>query len=154
MSAPELDDLADAITAVASARKRIALAVLLRETALNVLILTRIASNRIGDKLRREDIESAADHLVAQLRHAAWDLPPQIPIASPSPPEPRTPPPVPPMRETHATRETQAPPETRAAYETQIPQETRADRPIRASREVPDSGPHSPPLAGGDFTPG
>lgn len=91
MSAPELDNLADAITAVASARKRITLSDLLRETALNILILTRIASNRVGDKHRREDIESAADHLVAQLRHAAWDLP-TLPMASPSPPDPSPPP--------------------------------------------------------------
>lgn len=92
MSAPELDNLADAITAVASARKRIPVPELLRETALNVQILTRIASNRLQDKLRREDIESAADHLVAQLRHAAWELPPP-PIVSPSPPAPSLSPP-------------------------------------------------------------
>nr|BFF24131.1 hypothetical protein GCM10025732_20960 [Glycomyces mayteni] len=48
---------------------------LLRETALNILILSRIASNRLPDKLRKEDIETAADHLVTQLRHAAWELP-------------------------------------------------------------------------------
>jgi hypothetical protein len=95
MPAPELDDLADAITAVASARKRIPIPDLLRETALNILILTRIASNRIGDKLRREDIESAADHLVTQLRHAAWDLPAPTASAPPSPPEPCPPPPTP-----------------------------------------------------------
>jgi hypothetical protein len=94
MPAPELDNLADAITAVASARKRIPIPDLLRETALNILILTRIASNRIGDKLRREDIESAADHLVTQLRHAAWDLPAPA-SAEPSPPEPCPPPPTP-----------------------------------------------------------
>lgn len=98
MAAPELDDLADAITAVAGARKRIAPTDLLRETALNVLILTRVASNRLDDKFRRDDIESAADHLATQLRHAAWELPPPS-IASPSPPDPSPPaPPSPPPR--------------------------------------------------------
>ncbi|MCC3762241.1 hypothetical protein K3N28_04040 [Glycomyces sp. TRM65418] len=93
MSAPELDHLADAITAVAGARKRIPVPDLLRETALNVQILSRIATNRLDDRLRREDIESAADHLVAQLRHAAWELPAPPPAASPSPPDPAPPPP-------------------------------------------------------------
>lgn len=93
MSTPELDDLADAITAVSGARKRIALTDLLRETALNILILSRIASNRLGDKLRREDIEAAADHLAAQLRDAAWELPPPIPQGAISPPDPARPPP-------------------------------------------------------------
>jgi hypothetical protein len=103
MSAPELDDLADAITAVAGARSRIALTDLLRETALNVLILTRVASNRLGDKFHREDIESAADHLATRLRHAAWELPPPS-VASPSPPDPCPPPaPPPPLRLPPAT---------------------------------------------------
>lgn len=74
-SAEVLDDLANAISALASARKTIALKHLLRETALNVLILSRIASNRLDDRLRRKEIESAADHLVTQLRHASWELP-------------------------------------------------------------------------------
>lgn len=73
---PELDRLADAITALAGVRHRIPLNHLLRETALNVLILTRIASNRLPDQLRKEELEVAADHLVTQLRHAAWELPP------------------------------------------------------------------------------
>jgi hypothetical protein len=98
MSAPELEHLADSITALAGARKRIPLNHLLRETALNILILARIASNRLDDRLRREDIESAADHLVAQLRHAAWELPAPPEIAPPSPPDPAPPPALPPAR--------------------------------------------------------
>ncbi|MFG3342388.1 hypothetical protein [Glycomyces sp. NPDC048151] len=74
-SAGVLDDLANAITALASARKTIELKHLLRETALNVLILSRIASNRLPDRMRREEIESATDHLITQLRHASWELP-------------------------------------------------------------------------------
>jgi len=96
MSAPELENLAESITALAGARKRIPLNHLLRETALNILILSRIASNRLDDRLRREEIESAADHLVTQLRHAAWELPPPPLIASPSPPDPSPPPAAPP----------------------------------------------------------
>ncbi|WP_205327935.1 hypothetical protein [Glycomyces sp. YM15] len=95
MSAPELENLADSITALAGARKRIPLNHLLRETALNILILARMASNRLEDRLRREEIESATDHLVTQLRHAAWELPPPQPIAPPSPPD-SSPPPSPP----------------------------------------------------------
>jgi hypothetical protein len=98
MSAPELEHLADSITALAGARKRIPLNHLLRETALNILILARIASNRLDDRLRREDIESAADHLVAQLRHAAWELPAPPEVAPPSPPDPAPPPSLPPAR--------------------------------------------------------
>jgi hypothetical protein len=94
MPAPELENLADSITALAGARKRIPLNHLLRETALNILILARMASNRLDDRLRREEIETATDHLVTQLRHAAWELPP-LPIAPPSPPDP-SPPPSPP----------------------------------------------------------
>lgn len=79
-----LEDLADAITALASARKRIQMDRLLRETALNILILGRIASNRLDDRLRREAIESATDHLVTLLRNTAWNLPVQT--ASDTPP--------------------------------------------------------------------
>jgi len=75
MGFQELDRLADDITALAGARKRIPVQLLLRETALNILILTRIASNRIEDHQRREDIEAAGDALVEQLRRAAWELP-------------------------------------------------------------------------------
>ncbi|SDK68457.1 hypothetical protein SAMN05216298_1160 [Glycomyces sambucus] len=92
MSAPELDHLADSITALAGARNRIPLHTLLRETALNVLILSRIASNRLPDKLRKEDIETAADNLITQLRHAAWELPPPTPEISPPDPAPAPPP--------------------------------------------------------------
>lgn len=96
MSAPELENLAESITALAGARKRIPLNHLLRETALNILILARIASNRLDDRFRREEIESAADHLVTRIRHAAWELPEPPLIAPPSPPDPSTPPPTPP----------------------------------------------------------
>ncbi|RRS02111.1 hypothetical protein [Glycomyces terrestris] len=89
MPLPELEDLADAITALAGARNRVPLPTLLRETALNVLILSRIASNRLPDDLRKDDIESAADHLVTQLRHAAWELPPPATPRIPLPPRPR-----------------------------------------------------------------
>ncbi|SDD22113.1 hypothetical protein [Glycomyces harbinensis] len=72
---PELDRLAEAITAVAGIRERIPLTDLLREMALNILILARIASSRIADGRDREEIESATDHLVSGLRHAAWQHP-------------------------------------------------------------------------------
>ena len=72
---PEIEQLADAVTAFAGARKRIPLPTLLRETALNILIISRVASNRISDRDRREELESATDHLVTQLRHAEWELP-------------------------------------------------------------------------------
>jgi hypothetical protein len=72
-----LTDLADAITTLASARKRIPVKRLVQETALNLLILGRIASNRLDDRVRRDEIESATDHLVTLLRHAAWNLPVQ-----------------------------------------------------------------------------
>ncbi|THV31311.1 hypothetical protein [Glycomyces paridis] len=76
MTAPELDRLADAITALAGARPRPPLEALLRETALNILILARIGANRLEDRLGREEIETAADHLADTLRQAAWSLPP------------------------------------------------------------------------------
>ena len=71
----ELDELADAITAVADTRHRIPLDRLLRETALNVLILTRIATNRIDDNDRRDDIDATCDRLADLLRQAARRLP-------------------------------------------------------------------------------
>jgi hypothetical protein len=92
MSAPELENLAESITALAGARKRIPLNHLLRETALNIPILSRIASNRLDDRLRREEIETATDQLTTQFRHAAWELP-VPPIDAPSPPDPAPPPP-------------------------------------------------------------
>jgi hypothetical protein len=70
-----LDALADAITKLATVRAQIPIAKLLRESALNLLIISRIASNRLQDRLRSEEIEAAADHLVTQLRHAAWEIP-------------------------------------------------------------------------------
>jgi hypothetical protein len=79
---PELDRLADAVTAVAGVRERVPLPRLLRETALNILILARIASTRIEDLRTREELESATDHLVSGLRHAAWQSP-QPPPAGP-----------------------------------------------------------------------
>jgi hypothetical protein len=88
MEKPVFENLADAITTLAGARKRLPLNHLLSETALNILILSRIASNRLDDRLRREEIESATDHLVTLLRHAAWELP--ITPASATPPEPET----------------------------------------------------------------
>jgi hypothetical protein len=70
-----LDALADAITKLANVRAQVPTAKLLRESALNLLIISRIASNRLEDRLRREEIESATDHLITMLRHAAWELP-------------------------------------------------------------------------------
>jgi U3 small nucleolar ribonucleoprotein component len=87
MEFEELDRLADAITALSGARKRIPVHRLLRETALNVLILTRIASNRLDDHQRREDIEAAGDALVTQLRHAAWELPESPQQGTEAPPD-------------------------------------------------------------------
>lgn len=71
----ELDELADAVTAVADARHRIPLDRLLRETALNVLILTRIATNRIDDRDQRDETDAACDRLADLLRQAARSLP-------------------------------------------------------------------------------
>lgn len=71
----ELDRLADAITSVADARNEIPLDRLLSETALNILILTRIASNRIKDEDRRDDIHITCDRLVDLLRQAARRIP-------------------------------------------------------------------------------
>jgi hypothetical protein len=72
-----LDTLADAITALATARTRIPVAKLLRESALNLLIISRIASNRLPDQAERDQIEQVADQLVTKIRHSAWNLPPQ-----------------------------------------------------------------------------
>lgn len=70
-----LDALADAITALASARHGIPLDRLLRETALNVLILGRIASSLVGAPEDRERLEHRTDQLVTALRHLAWQRP-------------------------------------------------------------------------------
>lgn len=72
-----LDELADAITKLATVRAQIPLAKLLRESALNLLIISRIASNRLETWAEREEIEQAADILVTKLRHRAWSLPPE-----------------------------------------------------------------------------
>lgn len=74
-----LNELADAITKLASARHHIATAKLLRETALNVLILSRIASNLLERADDRERLEAVADQLITELRHHAWELPPAPP---------------------------------------------------------------------------
>ncbi len=71
----ELDELADAITAVAEVRHRIPLDRLLRETALNILILTRIATNRVEDDDQRDEMDAACDRLAELLRQAARRLP-------------------------------------------------------------------------------
>ncbi len=71
----ELDELADAITAVADARHRIPLDRLLSETALNILILSRIASNRLDDEDLRDGIDATCDRLAELLRRAARRLP-------------------------------------------------------------------------------
>ncbi len=71
---PELDHLADAIAAFAGVRARIPINQLLRETALNVLVLSRIASNRLTDPGQRASIEEASDELCARLRQAAWTI--------------------------------------------------------------------------------
>lgn len=66
-----LDALAEAITEVANARNRIPHDRFLNEIALSVLILTRIASNRLKDFERRDEIESACDMLVDLIRETA-----------------------------------------------------------------------------------
>ncbi len=71
----ELDELADAVTAVAEVRHRIPLDHLLRETALNILILTRVATNRIEDRDQRDEMDAACDRLTDLLRQAARSLP-------------------------------------------------------------------------------
>ncbi|WP_026924133.1 hypothetical protein [Glycomyces arizonensis] len=76
----ELDRLADAVIAVAGARHRIPLDRLLRETALNVLILTRIATNMIttgkpSNDNRTDEIDATCDRLADLLRQAARRLP-------------------------------------------------------------------------------
>lgn len=70
-----LDRLADAITAFASARTRLPLDRLERETALNILILARIVSNLQPDKDDREQLDRLTHELVTALRHLAWQHP-------------------------------------------------------------------------------
>ncbi|GAB3237104.1 hypothetical protein GCM10027447_36020 [Glycomyces halotolerans] len=72
----ELDELSDAVVALAGARDRIPLDQLLRETALNILILARIASGRLRDPTRQEAIDAACGKLIDLLRQAARELPP------------------------------------------------------------------------------
>jgi hypothetical protein len=79
-----LEELADAITKLASARTQIPTVQLLRESALNLLIISRIASNRLRDRAERDEIEQVADQLVTKVRHAAWSLPPEPASASPA----------------------------------------------------------------------
>jgi hypothetical protein len=79
-----LDELADAITKLATARTQIPTAKLLRESALNLLIISRIASNRLQDRAAREEVEQVADQLVTKVRHAAWNLPPEPAAGSPA----------------------------------------------------------------------
>jgi len=67
-----LGALENAITGLANARKAIATQRLLRETALNVLILSRIASNRLEHGSDKDRIEEIADQLTATLRRIAW----------------------------------------------------------------------------------
>ncbi|WP_199034799.1 hypothetical protein [Glycomyces salinus] len=66
-----LGQMADAVTGLASERHSIPIDGLLRETALNVLILSRIVSNRLDSPAGRERIERFADELVTELRSAA-----------------------------------------------------------------------------------
>jgi hypothetical protein len=75
-----LDALADAITKFAGFRTQIPTAKLLTESALNLLIISRIASNRLQDRAERDEIEQVADQLVTKIRHRAWSLPPE-PVA-------------------------------------------------------------------------
>jgi hypothetical protein len=77
MSAPDqvLDRLADAITALASERRTVSPGRLLSETALNVLILSRLAANGLDGLADRERIDDLASQLVAELRHEARRLP-------------------------------------------------------------------------------
>jgi hypothetical protein len=70
-----LDTLADAVTGLATARAKIPLQRLLRETALNVLILSRIASNRLGHGTDKDELEELADRLTTALRRIAWSQP-------------------------------------------------------------------------------
>lgn len=63
-----LGQMADAVTGLASERHSIPIDVLLRETAFNVFILSRIVSNRLDSPAGRERIERFADELVTELR--------------------------------------------------------------------------------------
>lgn len=71
MEHPELEALADAITAVANRRSRIPKNHLLRETALNILILAGIASARLDSRSERDRVDRASGHLADLLREAA-----------------------------------------------------------------------------------
>ncbi|WP_030157185.1 hypothetical protein [Glycomyces sp. NRRL B-16210] len=70
-----LNTLADAITELAGTRTTIPTATLLRETALNILVLSRIASNRLEDRAARDQIEDLADQLITAIRHRTRALP-------------------------------------------------------------------------------
>lgn len=71
MEQPDLEALADAITAVANRRSRIPRDHLLRETALNILILARIASALLDSQSERDRVDRASGHLADLLRGAA-----------------------------------------------------------------------------------
>ncbi|MBO3732781.1 hypothetical protein [Glycomyces niveus] len=79
-----LNALADTITKLAGVRTQIPTAKLLRESALNLLIISRIASNRLQDRAERDEIEQVADQLITTIRHRAWSLPPEPLTDSPA----------------------------------------------------------------------
>lgn len=80
-----LAQVAEAITALAGSRRSVDLQELIRETALNVLILTHIVSNLLPDKDLKDGIEEAVDQLVTRLRHAGWTLLSPAAAAFPTP---------------------------------------------------------------------
>ncbi|MCH7230430.1 hypothetical protein L0U85_06110 [Glycomyces sp. L485] len=73
MEGTALDELADAISKVANARDRFRLDHFLNEIALNILILSRMASNRLDNADQRAAIDNACDNLAGLLREAAQD---------------------------------------------------------------------------------
>lgn len=72
-----LDNLADAITALAGDRNTIDSHHLAMDTAINIVVLTRIATGRLNttgtvDRQQRDAIDHLADDLAAALRRATY----------------------------------------------------------------------------------
>lgn len=70
-----LDNLADAITALATARNTIGTHHLMFDTAINIVVLTRIATQRITDHQRRDTIDELAAKLATELRRFGQENP-------------------------------------------------------------------------------
>lgn len=72
-SVPVLDQLSDAITHLAGQRTKIKPAHLLMETAINIVVLTRITTQQL-DADQRDAIDRAAEDLAAAMRRLAREI--------------------------------------------------------------------------------